>query len=330
MSHHDDDREPDRQAILARRAIFMTTALAALSCSASEEGRSVTSRASQAATTSSQSASSAALAPAAREERKRDWDARMKLAPPLDVASSIPEPESKELVYLRDRFRDLYQQLEQAWLEAPLSCGPVDAACAERWKQTAALIGKLRDAATPGPCSQPAGTALAQRSDAHDAFLLSLLAAFDAELAQAARTFGAQQTWPKLLESEAPPQVCLNCSVPKPRKVTEPLGGVLAILFEEGGATLPSAPTAAMNKALASISGVPIVMVRGHADPNETGDREGLSRARAQAVKDWLVKNGVEASRLRVMAYAADLPIQSSATADGRAVNRRVDFERPP
>ena len=68
--------------------------------------------------------------------------------------------------------------------------------------------------------------------------------------------------------------------------------------------------------------------VRGHADPSEGGDRGALALARASAVKEFLVKNGADAKRLVVRSYGDTVPI-AGATPQGKARNRRVDFEAP-
>jgi len=51
-----------------------------------------------------------------------------------------------------------------------------------------------------------------------------------------------------------------------------------------------------------------------------------LSDARAAAVKDHLVKQGVEASRLESVGYGWDRPVAPNDTEEGRARNRRTDF----
>ena len=69
------------------------------------------------------------------------------------------------------------------------------------------------------------------------------------------------------------------------------------------------------------------IVIEGHSDNvgNAEANRK-LSLARAQSVKDYLVKKGVEASRLEAKGYGPDRPLLSNATAKGRAANRRVAF----
>jgi outer membrane protein OmpA-like peptidoglycan-associated protein len=69
------------------------------------------------------------------------------------------------------------------------------------------------------------------------------------------------------------------------------------------------------------------VVIEGHSDNvgNAEANRK-LSLARAQSVKDYLVKKGVEATRLEAKGYGPDRPLLSNATAKGRAANRRVAF----
>jgi OOP family OmpA-OmpF porin len=51
-----------------------------------------------------------------------------------------------------------------------------------------------------------------------------------------------------------------------------------------------------------------------------------LSEMRAEAVKQYLVINGVEASRLTTKGFGPNEPLAPNNTAEGRAKNRRVDF----
>ncbi len=67
--------------------------------------------------------------------------------------------------------------------------------------------------------------------------------------------------------------------------------------------------------------------VEGHTDNVGTeAHNMDLSRRRANAVMNWLVAHGVEATRLEAHGYGPTRPIESNATAAGRAHNRRSDF----
>ena len=52
-----------------------------------------------------------------------------------------------------------------------------------------------------------------------------------------------------------------------------------------------------------------------------------LSKKRADAVKAYLVSNGVAGGRLTTKAFGPNEPIAPNNTAEGRAKNRRVDFK---
>jgi peptidoglycan-associated lipoprotein len=69
------------------------------------------------------------------------------------------------------------------------------------------------------------------------------------------------------------------------------------------------------------------VQVEGHCD--ERGPDEynlALGNRRAAAVRDWLVANGVAASRLTVASYGEERPADPRSVEDAWAVNRRAEF----
>jgi len=74
------------------------------------------------------------------------------------------------------------------------------------------------------------------------------------------------------------------------------------------------------------------LVVRGHADPTETGAPKypsnwELSAARATACVEYIVGEGkVTPQKLRVVAYGDTRPLVSNATPEDRALNRRVEF----
>ncbi len=52
----------------------------------------------------------------------------------------------------------------------------------------------------------------------------------------------------------------------------------------------------------------------------------GLSKARAQAVANYLAQHGIAATRLSAIGFGAEKPVAPNATEAGRAQNRRVEF----
>lgn len=67
--------------------------------------------------------------------------------------------------------------------------------------------------------------------------------------------------------------------------------------------------------------------VGGHTDADGTDDANlKLSQQRADAVKDQLVKMGIDATRLTAKGYGESKPISDNTTMDGKANNRRVEF----
>jgi outer membrane protein OmpA-like peptidoglycan-associated protein len=101
--------------------------------------------------------------------------------------------------------------------------------------------------------------------------------------------------------------------------------------FETGKATLTTESQAILNGVAESlVANEEIrVQVSGHTD--NTGSaavNKRLSRARADAVRQYLIEKGVAAERLTAMGFGPSRPIASNKTADGRAQNRRVELQR--
>ena len=73
---------------------------------------------------------------------------------------------------------------------------------------------------------------------------------------------------------------------------------------------------------------IQLIEVQGHTDNKGSPfyNRQ-LSDKRAKAVKDALIKRGVEAKRLRSKGYGQAKPIADNKTDEGRATNRRVQFD---
>jgi len=70
-----------------------------------------------------------------------------------------------------------------------------------------------------------------------------------------------------------------------------------------------------------------LIEIRGFTD--NVGKPEAnkkLSEKRAQAVKKYFVRKGVEEARIKAVGYGNEFPIADNKTAKGRALNRRVEF----
>ena len=107
------------------------------------------------------------------------------------------------------------------------------------------------------------------------------------------------------------------------------------IIFPDG-AQLSQEARAELATVLASpqVTGGGAIVLRGHSDSGGSDDANmRASRARAEAVRDWLVENGVEASRISVIAFGEQNPAAPNALPDGspneegRLANRRVEIE---
>lgn len=69
------------------------------------------------------------------------------------------------------------------------------------------------------------------------------------------------------------------------------------------------------------------IEIQGHTDNRGSRARNmELSQQRAEAVRDWLVRHGVAASRLEARGYGPDSPLVPNITPANRARNRRVQF----
>lgn len=72
------------------------------------------------------------------------------------------------------------------------------------------------------------------------------------------------------------------------------------------------------------------VVIEGYTDAVGGPDKNlKLSQGRAEAVRDYLVKKGVQADRLEAKGFGEERPVADNKTAKGRDANRRVEFVIP-
>ncbi|NQY06331.1 MAG: OmpA family protein, partial [Flavobacteriaceae bacterium] len=68
--------------------------------------------------------------------------------------------------------------------------------------------------------------------------------------------------------------------------------------------------------------------IEGHTDSSGSAkNNQLLSERRANAVRDWLISNGIAADRLTASGFGEDKPIDTNKTRAGRANNRRVEVK---
>ena len=95
---------------------------------------------------------------------------------------------------------------------------------------------------------------------------------------------------------------------------------------------LPAAATPVIDRAAQLFHEFPtlLVEVNGHTDDREgksEGEREAIALARAEIVRAYLIDvHGVDPAQITTRSAGSTEPIDSNATAGGRANNRRTDF----
>ena len=69
------------------------------------------------------------------------------------------------------------------------------------------------------------------------------------------------------------------------------------------------------------------IEIEGHTDnTGKAAFNQKLSQLRAEAVKTYMIKKGIDAARLSVVGYGQEKPVADNSTSKGRAENRRVEF----
>lgn len=102
------------------------------------------------------------------------------------------------------------------------------------------------------------------------------------------------------------------------------------VQFLTGSATLTAKAKTELDKGAAILTAHPTlnVAINGYTDnTGKAATNQALSQKRADIVKAYMVKKGVDAARLTATGFGVENPIADNKTAAGRAQNRRVEFK---
>ncbi len=101
------------------------------------------------------------------------------------------------------------------------------------------------------------------------------------------------------------------------------------INFEVDKAVISQTSTGLLDEIVSSAARCPEarIEIAGHTDSDgDDAYNQKLSEGRAIAVREYLIKKGIAASRLDASGYGESRPLQSNETLEGKARNRRIEF----
>jgi outer membrane protein OmpA-like peptidoglycan-associated protein len=120
--------------------------------------------------------------------------------------------------------------------------------------------------------------------------------------------------------------------IPKPKIVEVGKAIVLeGIVFKSGKSTIAPESEPTLMEAFNTLKDNPEISVEIHGYTDNVGKvaaNKKLSLRRAEAVRSWLVKQGINSLRIGVKGNGPENPIADNSTPEGRQKNRRIEFYR--
>lgn len=101
------------------------------------------------------------------------------------------------------------------------------------------------------------------------------------------------------------------------------------VQFEFDSAKLTNDAKVVLQEVIDAMKKNPSVLLEIHGHTDNAGEADyniTLSQERATAVKDYMVQKGVSTTRLTTKGFGENKPMASNETAEGRALNRRIEF----
>ena len=230
-----------------------------------------------------------------------------------DAAVAIaekPEPDvalAAHRVYLADRKVDTARALAETRLAEDQRAG------LSAQRESARLDARTHEA------DVAKGQVASARADSAEQKAAADRSRSDADAAQLAATVSAQQA------AELQRQIDALQAKKTDRGLVLTLGDML---FQTGRADLQPAASGNLNKLVVFLDKYPdrTVAIEGFTDSVGTdGYNQALSERRADSVKAYLVRQGVESARLTAAGRGKDDPIADNGSAAGRQSNRRVE-----
>jgi outer membrane protein OmpA-like peptidoglycan-associated protein len=102
------------------------------------------------------------------------------------------------------------------------------------------------------------------------------------------------------------------------------------VFFETGSASLRPESAAELDRLAALLTQLPTlrIQINGHTDNvGNDATNQTLSEQRAKAVQDYLIEKTIDPARLKFKGYGETKPMETNETTEGKARNRRTEFE---
>jgi outer membrane protein OmpA-like peptidoglycan-associated protein len=326
--------EHDRDAIMARRAILLAGALAAVHCAAPSPNGTGSSGNDGSGRPQSSGTSGPSNQPPTSDFKPLALPPFSELLtgfPPTSVPASLPDGLAKyALVGHEHAVKAELAQYEAVWNAFP-SCAASEPDCRAKYRELSEKAKPLFDRRGIfggfgcGSYAGETGTLNARKMRAN-VFLQKLQAQIEEQfeaLAKAQSPSGEQE-WRKLLAGAKvqPPMPCLSpCPMPEVSPLT------MNVLFSEGSDKLDHTRDIELAVNLWKGNRKPAkIIVRGHRNSSESAK---LALARAKNVAAALEKAGVAKKDLVVISLEDTLPVEHADSPE-KAQNQRVDFDLEP